>query len=165
MGGVVPDEGCRRRLPQWMQGVSATELVTKNDNVEENGMIHEEGFMPRLRKELLVHKKEKLLESSLCHAKCDPKRRKRNSKQRDADCDSNISETLPDKENNRFGRKVSVARKKRKTTISKFGRSEELEVQPPDVDDVDLSVEDLMIIAEEVISFFFTVKEFLHRCS
>lgn len=167
MGGVVPsDVDNRRRLPQWMLRVSAAKQVRKNDTVEENSMNLEEGLMSHPGKEHLVLAKEMLLENSHCRSKCDPKRRKRNSKQQDTDCEGNGPETLPDKENNEVGRrKVSAARKRRKSNISKFGSSEELEVQPLDVDDVELTVEDLMIIAEEVISSFFTVEEFFHRCS
>ncbi|KAF3431766.1 hypothetical protein FNV43_RR26502 [Rhamnella rubrinervis] len=122
MVGLVPDEGSRRRLPQWMLGVSADEQVRKYDNVEETNINLEGGFVSQAacsqKKTSTVHpgkdcvlcRKDKSLKKSHCLSKCNSKRRKRKSKQQDADCDSNIPETLPEEENG-FGVKVPAGRK------------------------------------------------------
>ncbi|KAF3431763.1 hypothetical protein FNV43_RR26499 [Rhamnella rubrinervis] len=161
MVGLVPDEGSRRRLPQWMLGVSADEQVRKYDNVEETNINLEGGFVSQAacsqKKTSTVHpgkdcvlcRKDKSLKKSHCLSKCNSKRRKRKSKQQDADCDSNIPETLPEEENG-FGVKVPAGRKRRKTKFSAFG-NEQLEVQPSSDDDVELTVEDLMNISEEYV--------------
>lgn len=169
MVGVVPDEGSRRRLPQWMLGVSADEQARKYDNVEENninlqeGLVYQAGYSQKKTlticpgKDLMLCEKDKSLKNSHCLAKCNSKRRKRKSKQQNADCDGNIPEALPEEENG-FGRKVPTDRKRRKTKFSGFD-SEKLEVQPSNDDDVELTVEDLMNIAEEVIFSFLNAKE------
>lgn len=162
MVGVVANDGSRRRLPQWMMGISADEQGRKCDNIEGKNVNQEEGLLAQAGhseqktlsinpgEDLLLRQKKKSLKNSQGLAKCSVKRRKRKSKQQDADCDSDIPETLSDKENNGFGRKASATRKRQKTKFSGLG-SEESEVQPLNDDDVELTVEDLLNIAKEVI--------------
>jgi hypothetical protein len=137
MVGVAPDDRSRRRLPVWMLGVAAADETRNSDDVDERAVTKgpEKG----------VPLQE--MDTSHFPVKCETKR-KRKSSNRDANCEGMITETVSGKKKyNGHGRKVeeSAASKRRKAKGSDF-----------DDDDVELTIEDLMAIAEEVIcSFFF----------
>lgn len=165
MVGVASVEGSGRRLPQWMLGRAAVDQVEKSDKMEVNEKLLEKGVLPQTcysdqitktinpQKESFCHEEEKLLENSHVLAKCKTRRRKLKAKQKDEDPDANISEYVQQKKNKRTGRKSSESTscKKRKTKESGLKSNEEQDIQPLSKDDdVDLTVEDLMTIAEEV---------------
>lgn len=166
MGEAAPVVGSGRRLPQWMLGRSATDQVEKkSDKTEVNKEQLKEGLSSRTcnsgsrtvttksEKESLLHEKEKKLESSHLLAKCKTRGRKLKVKQRDADSDTNISEDEQPKKYSRTGKtsSKSASRKRRKTKECGIKGNEELEIQAlSEGDDKDLTVEDLMTIAEEV---------------
>lgn len=168
MVGVAPDERRGRRLPQWVLGTSAADKV-KSENIEEKKKHSEEEILPHAYhsdpsttkvnpgKESMLPEKEKVLESSHVLAKCKTKRRKQRAKQADADSENKISERVPEKKYNRTKRvsSVSASRNKPKTKEFGFKSTDKLEIKPLIEDgDVELTVEDLMTIAEEVIFFF-----------
>ncbi|PQM32774.1 uncharacterized protein Pyn_35834 [Prunus yedoensis var. nudiflora] len=162
MVGVAPesDDGSRRRLPQWMLGLSSAGQVRKPSNGKEEGPASNET--------------ETLGENSRVLVKCETKRRKRKSIKQDADYEAKFPEnkcsdlgeekfrsldaecdgTFPEKNCNGHGRRKvqeSDALKKEKAKGSSCGNDEELEVRTSTDDDVELTVEDLVIIAEEYI--------------
>ncbi|PON60938.1 hypothetical protein PanWU01x14_149060 [Parasponia andersonii] len=161
MLGVAPVEGSGRRLPQWMLGGSVADQVGKSDKTEvkkkplENGVsrtCHSDQRTKAINpgKESLLHEEEKSLESSHVLAKCKTRRRKVKEKQVDADSDTNISEDVQAKKYSRTRRKTSesASRKRRKRKESGLASNEE---PLSEGDDVDLTVEDLMTIAEEYV--------------
>ncbi|ONI32003.1 hypothetical protein PRUPE_1G344100 [Prunus persica] len=187
MVGVAPesDDGSRRRLPQWMLGISSAGQVRKPSNGKEEGPASYETETLGENSHVLVKcetkrrkkksteqeekcsglgrrkvqesgaperqkAKETLGENSHVLVKCEAKRRKRNSNEQDAECDG----TFPEKNCNGHGRRKvqeSDAPKKEKAKGSSCGSDEELEVRTWTDDDVELTVEDLVIIAEEYI--------------
>ncbi|KAM2781072.1 hypothetical protein FF1_010898 [Malus domestica] len=213
MVGVTPDDGTRRRLPQWMLGMSSGVQVSKPSNVKENGkellegtQSHEnphvlvkcetkrrkrksteqdadfeddvpetvpekkrngrgrrkvqEPAAPKRQKakdpgeEIQLHEKETLEENSHFLTKCETKRRKRKSDEQDAEFDGIFPETFAEKKCKGLGRRKvreSDAPKRQKLKGSSCGSHEEQEVRTSTVDDVELTVEDLVIIAEEYI--------------
>ncbi|PON43190.1 hypothetical protein TorRG33x02_334190 [Trema orientale] len=167
MLGVAPAEGSGRRLPQWMLGGSVANQVEKSDKTEvkkkplENGVLSRTCHSDRRTKAInpgkkgsLLREEEKSLESSHVLAKCKTRRRKVKEKQVDADSDTNISEDVQAKKYSRTRRKTSesASRKRRKRKESGLESNEEQEIQPlSEGDDVDLTVEDLMTIAEEYV--------------
>lgn len=219
MVGVTPDDGSRRRLPQWMLGISSGVQVSKPSNVKENGkellegtQSHEnetleenphvlvkcetkrrkrksteqdadfqddvpetvaekkrngrgrrkvqEPAVPKRRKTkdpgegIQLQEKETLEENSHFLTKCETKRRKSKSDEQDAEFDGIFPETFAEKKCKGLGRRKvreSDAPKRQKLKGSSCGSDEEQEVRTSTVDDVELTVEDLVIIAEEVI--------------
>ncbi|KAI5353475.1 hypothetical protein L3X38_006369 [Prunus dulcis] len=196
MVGVAPesDDGSRRRLPQWMLGISSAGQARKPSNGKEEGPASYETETLGENSHILVKcetkrrkrksaeqdadyeanvpenkcsglgrrkvqesgaperqkAKETLGENSHVLVKCETKRRKRNSNEQDAECDG----TFPEKNCNGHGRRKvqeSDAPKKEKAKGSSCGSDEELEVRTWTDDDVELTVEDLVIIAEEYI--------------
>lgn len=165
MVGVAPDERRGRRLPQWVLGTSAADKV-KSENIEEKKKHSEEEILPHAShsdpsttkvnpgKESLLPEKEKMLESSHVLAKCRTKRRKQRAKQADVDSENKVSEKVPEKKYNRTKRvsSVSASRNKPKTKDFGFQSIDKLEIRPLSEDeDVELTVEDLMTIAEEYV--------------
>ncbi|XP_068333718.1 uncharacterized protein [Pyrus communis] len=172
MVGVTPDNGSRRRLPHWMLGISSGVQVSKPGNVKENGKELLEGTQS--------HENETLEENPHVLVKCETKRRKRKSTEQDADFEDDVPETVPEKKRNGRGRRKvqePAAPKRQKTkdpgegiqlqeketleenshfltkceTKRRKSKSDEQEVRTSTVDDVELTVEDLVIIAEEYI--------------
>ncbi|XP_062172753.1 uncharacterized protein LOC133878220 isoform X2 [Alnus glutinosa] len=132
MVGVAPDDRSRRRLPVWMLGVAAADETRNSDDVVERAVTKgpEKG----------VPLQE--MDTSHFPVKCETKR-KRKSSNRDANCEGMITETVSGKKKyNGHGRKVeeSAASKRRKAKGSDF-----------DDNDVELTIEDLMAIAEEYV--------------
>ncbi|KAL5554563.1 hypothetical protein UlMin_041964 [Ulmus minor] len=155
MVGVAPDEGSGRRLPSWMLGKSSADQVGRSDKVEVNNKQLEEGLVSQTscsEKKNLLDVKEKQVDNLHVLAKSKT-RRNRKSKQGDADFNSKNPKTFPENKCNKPGRKLRVpaARKKQKAKDFDVERSEESKIQSMSDDDVDLTVEDLMIIAEEYV--------------
>ncbi|XP_062112934.1 uncharacterized protein LOC133824083 [Humulus lupulus] len=156
-GGALV-EGSGRRLPQWMLG--------RPDQVEKSGKTteahtkqSEEGpssqtVTKSLGKGSLLVEKEKGLQSLDVLVKCRTKKRKLKAKQVNADSDTDISEDEQDKKSNRTRRKMSKPASQKRGKTKKFGLNsiEELDIQPlSEGDDFELTVDDLMTIAEEYV--------------
>jgi hypothetical protein len=173
MVGVAPpdDDRSRRRLPLWMLGVAAADQTTNSDNVNERVMPqasshseeksvtkgHEKGFP--------LQEKDNSGVNSDFPVKRETKR-KRKSSNRDANFESIITETVSGKNKyNGRGRKVreTAASRRRKAKGSDSGSGEEFEVQPPNDDGVELTMDDLMVIAEEVICSFHIIRIFFFK--
>lgn len=169
MAGGSLNEGTGRCLPQWMLGVSIAEQVkqVKPDHVKERDKHQEEVLVSegtqsetkamtrRPRKGRVLHKEEKLLDDPQLPIKCETKIRKRKSKQEDTGADSKIPESVPEKNYNVISKtnRQSVSWKGKKAADCSLGSNEELELQPLSDDVVELTVEDMIFIAEEVICF------------
>ncbi|EXC33073.1 hypothetical protein L484_014952 [Morus notabilis] len=166
MVGVAPDGGSGRRLPQWMLGISAPGQVVNSDNVEVNKKHSVEELMSHDRhsdpsttrihpgKESLRPEKEKLFETSDVLAKCKTSRRKLKVKQKDAESENKISAKVPAKKNIKTKKESleCASQKRQKTKDFDFKSSEEVEIRPLSEDeDVELTMEDLMTIAEEYV--------------
>ncbi|KAL4638200.1 hypothetical protein ACB092_03G131900 [Castanea dentata] len=162
MVGVAPNEGSRRRLPVWMLGVAAADQERKSDDVDKNNHQADEGLLPQAclseaknmtkapGKGILVQ--EKGVNSHFL-LKCETKKRRKASLQ-DSNLDGIITETVTKKKkDNKLGRKVRepTARKRKKANGSDFGRGEDFDIQLPNDDDVELTMDDLMTIAEEYV--------------
>lgn len=139
MVGVAPDDGSRRRLPVWMLGVAAADQTRNSDDVDER-------LMPQAS-----HSEEK--DTSGVNSRFPVKsetKRKRKSSHRDANCDGIITEKVSGKKKyNGRGRKVqeSAASKRRKAKGEEFD------------DDVELTTDDLMAIAEEVVCSLYIIRK------
>ncbi|XP_050373802.1 uncharacterized protein LOC126791395 isoform X2 [Argentina anserina] len=98
-----------------------------------------------------ILEKETLGESSHILAKCEVKRNKRKTNEQNSDFDGNFLANLPEKLG-RGRRKVQepALLKRQEANDSACGSGEEQELQTLSDDDVDLTAEDLVIIAEEV---------------
>lgn len=117
-----------------MLDVAAADQIRNSDHVDNNHV--DERAMPLLPQTV----------------KCETKRKRKASKQI-VNSDGTITETASGKKKcNRLGRKVpkSTASKGRKAEGSASGSDEELQLQPPN-DDLELTMDDLMAIAEEFV--------------
>ena len=174
---IMDDEGRKRRLPSWMTGVAAADQATKsekenksvnNNNVEQG--IAPKSLCPKSKSKTGIKHIEKgvsLLEEELSEAnscalvKCGTERQRKNiNQEEDAGSDfENLETAAEQKRSNRGGRKVRkcALRKQRKAESSRSKSSEEIEAPSPGENDGELTVDDLMSIAHEVIffSFFF----------
>lgn len=170
MVGVAPpdDDRSRRRLPLWMLGVAAADQTKNSDNVDERVLpqasshSEEKSVTRGPENGVPLQEKDNSGVNSDFPVKCETKR-KRKSSNRDANFDSIITETVSGKKKyNGRGRKVqeTAASRRRKAKGSDFGSGEEFEVQPPNDDGVELTMDDLMVIAEEVICSFYIIRIF-----
>lgn len=165
MVGVNPDEARQRRLPLWMLGVAAADQERKSDDVDKNNHHTDEGLVPQAchskanimtkapGKGVRLQEKDTSGVNSHFLVKCETKR-KRKASQQDANSDGIITETVTEKKkDNGVGRKVRepTARKRQKAKDSELGRGEDFDIQPPNDDDVELTMDDLMTIAEEYV--------------
>lgn len=172
MDGAGPDEGRKRRLPLWMLGVASTDQVRRSENRDENNNL-EDGvkpldFQPEAKArivqpvEVLLNDNVPLEVNSCFLTKCETKRRKRKPGRCDGDCDGNIPEIgFERRMYNGLGRTVQESEplKRRKATCFRSGSSEESKIPSPSEEDGELTMEDLMSIAEEVVCFSLLLKE------
>ncbi|KAB1206093.1 hypothetical protein CJ030_MR7G005997 [Morella rubra] len=159
-----PDDG-RRRLPLWMVGVVAADRRRKPGQVEENNNHVDEESMPRTcpsgaksvskgsDKGFLLKEKDIPGVNSDFVLECQRKR-KRGRKQslQEPNCDGIIAESVSGKKNydvRNIGK--CIARKGRKPKGGDSGKGEEVDIQPRNDDDVELTMDDLMTLAEEYI--------------
>ncbi|KAF5747490.1 hypothetical protein HS088_TW05G00211 [Tripterygium wilfordii] len=164
MIGVSPDEGCgRRRLPPWMFGLSGAGKLKKPDNENASNNSVEDQLASEA-----VHLKDETVaaqnvaatdgklsvEKSLHSlARCETKRRKRNSCRQDTETDKKAAQVPSDnKKRKRLGRKVEECARGRKgnAMCNGFSGSNEVESQRDD-DKGELTAEDLLNIAEEYV--------------
>ncbi|XP_057962961.1 uncharacterized protein LOC131154298 [Malania oleifera] len=163
MDGVGPSKGQKRRLPPWMLGVAAVDKVRKFENGDgsnDNSISEElvsEACRPKSKagnvhndKDGLLHDKEPLNTNPCVLG---TKRRKRKLSPQDADCDSNIYEAGSKRKKDDIKGKVwgSTSQKARKAKSLNSKSTEEAEVTSLSEDDGELTMEDLMSIAEEYV--------------
>lgn len=164
---VASDGGTGRRLPQWMVGVRADDQVQISNDVDNNRKSLEEeeldsqaclakeaNSIRHPQKSMLPQQKEILMEDP-CITDCESKKRKgrkRKSSQHDEAEEADDPKTVPAKKSNRLRRKLMDSAKKSKRP-NDLGSSSNLDIraQPPGDDDMELTVEDLMVIAKEVV--------------
>lgn len=163
---VASDGGTGRRLPQWMLGVRADNQVQRTNDAENNkkGLEEELDSQASLAKEAnsvrchpksVLHQQKEALMDDSCILQCESKRRKGRKlkpSQIDAAKDGHDAEAVPAKKSNRVRRKpLSSALEKRKGPRN-LDINLDIQVRPPDDDDdIGLTVEDLMVIAKEVV--------------
>ena len=161
----MDDEGRKRRLPSWMTGVAAGDQAAKSEKEKNNNNV-EQGIAPKwlrpksksvikqLKKGVSLPEEEPSEVNSCAVVKCGTKRRRKKINQEE-DADSNFEdrETIAEqKRGNRCGRKVQkFAPRKAKSSMSES--SEEIKAPSPGENDGELTLDDLMSIAHEVIFF------------
>ena len=142
------DDSRKRRLPPWMRGVAAS----KSDDGE---LIHSSSkdIRPSNSNSGITQEerdaKETLEVKSILPSECEAKRRKRKLKLQDADHGGDVRGT--------DSVEVSAPKKGRKTRKGSNSRVESREVAgitSPTENEGELTVEDLMSIAQEVIFLF-----------
>lgn len=108
---VTPDDGSRRRLPQWMLGVSSTGHVEANGKQLEEGLAsqacHSEAEILTVRpgKGIRGCEKETLGEGSHVLVKCKANKRKRKSTEQDEDSEGNAPGKVLEKKGGGRGRR------------------------------------------------------------
>lgn len=159
---IASDGGIGRRLPQWMLGVCADDQVRRCNDVDNKKHLEEElESRASLAKEansiscpktsVLHQQKENLMEGS-CIPESESKKRmgrKRKSSQTDNAEDAGDLGAVSAEKSNRRGRKPLERRKRPKNSGSRSNLN--IQFQPPGDDDMELTVEDLMVIAKEVV--------------
>ncbi|CAK9324093.1 unnamed protein product [Citrullus colocynthis] len=164
---VATDGGPGRRLPQWMLGVRADDQVQRSNDLDNNkksieeeldsqaSLAKEANSIRRPRKSVSHQQKEILMDDS-CILKCESKKRKGRklkSSQIEEAKDADDPEAVPEKKSNRLRRRpLSSSLEKRKRPRNSGSISNlDIQVQPPGDDDMELTVEDLMVIAKEYV--------------
>ncbi|XP_038892147.1 uncharacterized protein LOC120081389 [Benincasa hispida] len=164
---VASDGGTGRRLPQWMLGVRSDDQVQRSNDVEDNkksleeeldsqaSLAKEANLVRCSRKSVLQQQKEILMDDS-CILDCESnkrKGRKLKSSQIDEAKDADDLGAVRAKKSNRLRRKpLSSALEKRKRHRNLGSISNlDIQVQSPGGDDMELTVEDLMVIAKEYV--------------
>lgn len=166
MAGAAPNEGTRRRLPRWMVAPPANDQARESSCKDGNtDQINEGVVSPQRTNSKSLTKQPKrassLQEKNLSKVggfglvECGRKRRKRRASEEEDGSDVSTHEIVEDKKERRRGRRKaqdSVFEKRRKTKSLVAEGVEEHATFASD-DDVELTVEDLLSIAEEVIFF------------
>lgn len=164
--GFTSANGGKRHLPPWMLrnvGTTATPL-SKSDNVENNCSLDKEalGKAPELTANAgnalkknggTDHKKETSTKKSRSDAKCEVKRRRKLSRP-DAGSDNDITQKDKKKIAGSKHRVQKISLKKSQIVEDpKRGSCDAHSVQGLTDDDMELTIEDMMAIAEEVILY------------
>ncbi|KAI6676785.1 hypothetical protein NL676_037581 [Syzygium grande] len=165
MAGAAPNEGTRRRLPRWMVAPPANDQARESSCKDGNtDQINEGVVSPQRTNSKSLTKQPKrassLQEKNLSKVggfglvECGRKRRKRRVSEEEDGSDVSTHEIVEDKKERRRGRRKaqdSVFEKRRKAKSLVAEGVEEHATFASD-DDVELTVEDLMSIAEEIIA-------------
>ncbi|XP_042500981.1 uncharacterized protein LOC122078867 [Macadamia integrifolia] len=171
MGAEVGiDVGRRRRLPPWMQGVAAADQGCKSGNKDEENVssgLANSSFAPQPKRKPKAKRLEK--EAQLCDkelgevdssllVKCTKKSGKTNLFQRDVDSDglTHNEDEVPKRRTKRScGTQIAVreaaSERKRGGKNYRVESSAEIPALSPSEEDGELTMEDLMSIAEEYV--------------
>ncbi|GAV87266.1 hypothetical protein CFOL_v3_30692 [Cephalotus follicularis] len=156
--GVDADGENRRRLPSWMLGVTAADQMRKSKNEDRISHHQEEevashAYHSKAKAASRQHEKESSTANSGLPSKCETKRKKRLSSREDVKLQNSIPETFTgNKKSNAVKRKVLESSPKRqKVKTASFKIAEEREISSHSYDDAELTVGDLLIIAEEYV--------------
>ncbi|XP_022776594.1 uncharacterized protein LOC111318169 isoform X2 [Durio zibethinus] len=142
---VGGDEGTRRRLPLWMQGIASKPANDrdKNDKVQED----RDGLVCGNSKPIKQSKK-----AALPQEKGETQRRKRKIIRQDAACD--VESASPKKMSISLKEKQvlgSSLQRKRKASCVRLRSGKDSKIPSPVEDDNELTPEDLLSIAEEYV--------------
>ncbi|XP_030550242.1 uncharacterized protein LOC115755095 [Rhodamnia argentea] len=165
MAGAGPNERTTRRLPRWMVAPPANDQARESGCRDSNtvqinrGVVSPQGTnskslttQPKRASSLQGNYSSRVGGFGL--VECGRKKRKRRVSEQEDGSDVSTHEIVEDRKEHRRGRRKahdSVLQKRRKTKSPVAEGDEELTTFASD-DDVELTVEDLMSIAEEIIA-------------
>eukprot|EP00262_Sarcandra_glabra_P022195 TRINITY_DN9744_c0_g1_i1.p1 TRINITY_DN9744_c0_g1~~TRINITY_DN9744_c0_g1_i1.p1 ORF type:complete len:318 (+),score=61.32 TRINITY_DN9744_c0_g1_i1:150-1103(+) len=173
--GVVDTDGEKRRLPSWMLGVSAADQLRKSGNKDENNVsIEEQSSCPssqpkakpiarRHEKKVITREREDSEVDSSFLVRCETREGTRKSSRQHADpknlitgCSEVMVHTKAKKKRNGVGRTIRGRATPKKRTLKncEVENSDEIEAPSPtdkSEDGVELTMEDLMSMAEECV--------------
>lgn len=164
MAGAAPNAGTTRRLPRWMVAPPAKDQARGSSCRDSSTDQTNEGVSPQRTNSKSLTTQPKRASSlqekysskvgGFGIVECGRKRRKRKVSEQEDGSDVSTLEIVEDKKERRRGRRKaqdSVFKKRRKTkSLVAEGDGEHATVASDD--DVELSVEDLVSIAEEIIA-------------
>ncbi|OVA01140.1 hypothetical protein BVC80_8819g19 [Macleaya cordata] len=161
----------KRQLPSWMLGISNADQLQKSKN--EAAKISSSELQPvsrvlkpkriplaeRLEKEVESRENDGLEVGSSLLVKCETRKRKKKSRQQDLDdddpfdSDGGLRKKRTKKRSDGVGSKIqqSTTRKNRSRKTNEAGGREEFKAASPSEEDEELTMEDLMSIAEEYV--------------
>lgn len=165
MAGAAPNEGTTRRLPTWMvmppANNQARESSCRDSKTDQTnrGVVspqrtNSKSLTTQPKRASSLQEKYSSKVSGFGLVECGRKRRKRRVSEQEDHSDVSAHEIIEDKKERTRGRRKaedSVFRKRRKTKSHVAEGDEEPNTTFASDDDVELTVEDLLSIAEEVI--------------